>query len=49
MCCRAAGVKITLNRYSHAIPGPQTEAAEKTDAVLRGLLLPRLGDEGERE
>ena len=37
-----SSVKITLDRYSHAIPDLQTEAAEKTDLVLRGLLAPRL-------
>lgn len=35
-----SSVKITLDRYSFAIPDLQTEAAEKTDALLRGLLAP---------
>lgn len=39
-----SSVKITLDRYSHAIPDLQTEAAEKTDALLRGLLASPGGD-----
>lgn len=35
-----SSVKITLDRYSHVIPDLQTEAAEKTDVLLRGLLRP---------
>jgi len=31
-------VTMTLDRYSHAVPDLQSEAAEKTDALLRGLL-----------
>lgn len=31
-------VRMTLERYSHAIPSLQAEAATKTDALLRGLL-----------
>jgi len=33
-----ASVKTTLDRYSHAVPDLQSEAAEKTDALLKGLL-----------
>jgi integrase len=33
-----ASVTMTLDRYSHAVPDLQSEAAEKTDALLRGLL-----------
>jgi integrase len=33
-----SSVKITLDRYSHVIPDLQTEAAEKTDILLRGIM-----------
>jgi len=33
-----SSVTMTLDRYSHAVPDLQSEAAEKTDALLRGLL-----------
>ncbi len=31
-------VPMTMKTYSHAVPSLQTEAAEKTDVLLRGLL-----------
>jgi len=34
-----AGIGITLDMYSHVMPGMQDEAAEKIDAVLRKALV----------
>lgn len=33
-----ASIGITLNTYSHVMPGMQKEAAEKIDAGLRAAL-----------
>jgi len=33
-----ASISITLDTYSHVMPGMQEEAAEKTDTTLRAAL-----------
>ena len=35
-----AKVGITLNIYSHVMPGMQEEAAQRIDSVLRGVISP---------